>query len=322
MKAQFATSDEGEPLLSFLDKVPQLTLKVIEGPRAPVIRSNYCTLPENHPGILTLGTIYSCFNLTEGDLEVAQTLVLFSHTVGISRTEMLFDLFRVGPLIQLKESNSHRNSLVEVFVYLRLPNIIKLLVEELSLKKMCLINALKQFINLKSLLNAVDMKTQSNLVQHLLNSILEHNIITSEECDELLGIRNAEISLRPELEFLLSEPLRRESTLKQINLAEQITSLLRKGMRSGDSQFLTVAERLLLTTDGTMERVCAVMSATDELRDFALRLAKINQSCETHTPEMSNSRNSRMAIFDLTFLLLIRIKYVFKDLVRLGFSVE
>uniref|UniRef100_A0A914QDM7 Mediator of RNA polymerase II transcription subunit 24 n=1 Tax=Panagrolaimus davidi TaxID=227884 RepID=A0A914QDM7_9BILA len=311
---QHINSEDVKDFMDSLIVLPEIIQKVINGPRGKVQKTKYSTLPECHPGVLTLGTIFSCFNVTESDLEVAETILIFSHTVGIFRADMLFDILQIGPLIQAQDCHSQRNSLVEIFVYLRVPNILKLLIFELGVKKESLLLALKRLVKAKSLLNTVDLKTKSHLVKHWLKTFLELNLINVEEYENLLQIRNSEIQTNSSLSFLLDEKISDDSSLKKVKLAEQITSIIRKFMAQEDEKFLAIVEKFLLTTDGMMERVMAVMCATDELRDFALRLAKINQACENHLTDMGPLRHNRLHVFDTTFLLLIRIKYVFKDL--------
>ncbi|KAE9551913.1 hypothetical protein FO519_004872 [Halicephalobus sp. NKZ332] len=303
-----------QSVISKIEKLPHLVKSALDGPMARVQKKNTNVVPENKPGVLTFGSIYACFKMNDTDFDVAEAVLIFSHSIGVPRVEMIVDLLRVGPLIQLKDNDPGRIALVDVFAFLRIPNILKMMVEHLNVKKEHLFEALKAFLNYKSLLNAVDLNNRCNYFEHLCSALVEKNLITDSEADELVRKRLSIIENSDELgEMLQSTELMAMSKLRKVRIAEQIASAVFSCLES-EEKLLILMDKVLLKTDGTIERVCAVMSANGDLDGFVEKLIQINKRTETSGPNSPNLRGSRMRAFDVSFMILVKMVYMFNDL--------
>uniref|UniRef100_A0A7E4W937 Mediator of RNA polymerase II transcription subunit 24 n=1 Tax=Panagrellus redivivus TaxID=6233 RepID=A0A7E4W937_PANRE len=301
------------PAKELAAKLEDIVEDLIDGPKATVYRPSPSTLPESHPGVLTLGSIFASVNAMDSDYEAAQTILTFSHTVGISRSEMLFDLLRVGPLMQLKEDQVGRRALADVFAFLRVPNLIRIFMVKFNVEKNDILAAIRRFVGLTSILNNLDTSNACDFVENLVRELVRWKVLTEAEADEIYRERVAAGGL----------PLKYASNVKsqlaKIQRAEKIATLMVSLNKEDDNNFIAVANKYLITTDGTSERVFASLAATGDLREVSVRLAKINFKAQTCVPDAPKLNDSRILAFDISFLLLAKIKYMFGD-VRLTLS--
>lgn len=306
--------DLNETTLNLIKELPNLVKSLLEGPRAiaPKKEKNY--VPESKPGVLTLGSIYACFKMNDTDYYVAEAVLIFSHTIGVSRTEMICDLLRVGPLIQLKDSDPGRLAMADIFMFLRIPSILDVMVNKMNVSRDKLFDGLKLFVNNKSLLNEIDIINKCNYIEHLCSELVERDLITDDMADEIVKKRRAIIEKNDELgELLESTEMTQHSKVKSIRGAEQIVGIL-ETLVNDENKLLAVIDRMLLKTDGSTERIFAVMCSNGSLDGFVKAMIRINKKCEVPGSEVS-LRGSRLYAFDVSFMILVKLKYMFNDLV-------
>uniref|UniRef100_A0AC34RJQ2 Mediator of RNA polymerase II transcription subunit 24 n=1 Tax=Panagrolaimus sp. JU765 TaxID=591449 RepID=A0AC34RJQ2_9BILA len=301
-------------VIALIEKLPTLVSAVLEGPKARALKPCSNVIPDSRPGILTLGSIYACFKTHNTDFDVGEAILIFSHTVGVPRAEMICDLLRVGLLIQLKEADAGRLALADIFVFLRIPNILKILVNYLNVTKEQIVEGLVLFLQFKSLLNEADLNNQCNFFDHLCTCLVETEVMTDEQATDLIIRRRTIIETNDELgQMLESTDASNSSALRRVRIADQIASALYSCLKN-DNKLLTLVDKVLLKTDGTVERVFAVMSANGDLDEFVDRMVQINKRSEAACHDAPILRNSRMNAFDVSFMILVKLKYMFNDL--------
>jgi len=139
--------------------------------------------------------------------------VILSDSMGMRREAMVFDLLRAGFLIQLEvltaggagmNEKNEREALTDMFVYLRVPQIVKRLVERNGVSNADVYAAMEKMVRQHSLLNEVDNQKWDNSLLHVASELKDNGILSAEQVEHLVAQRRAGLERRPELYKLLA----------------------------------------------------------------------------------------------------------------------
>ncbi|VDK65899.1 unnamed protein product [Onchocerca ochengi] len=270
---------------------------------------------QSHPAILTLVSVFEGFRMTKKVDQMADSFFELAEILEFPFPKMFEDMIRASLLIMLDAKESLGEELVasQAFYYVKLPQIVKhLLILGAPLDD--LITALNTICDNKTLLNQVDMKTKTNTFQHLLEQMAAAGVINEGVLKNLLEKRS---QYWPELFQMLAQTSTTPVHQPLILRANSAKMAVDKILRQPNNAVINVLLKLASGSGGlfTFDSVCASFCADGNLTYFSAKLAMINGQSERPAEglDMDDERQRALA-FNLSFILLTRIRFIYDDL--------
>uniref|UniRef100_A0A914D3R8 Mediator of RNA polymerase II transcription subunit 24 n=2 Tax=Acrobeloides nanus TaxID=290746 RepID=A0A914D3R8_9BILA len=301
------------------DFLTNIVQELISPPKFPLEDPSFIGVKEFRPAILTLGSIFASFRVLKSDEEMADSFLMVGETFGMSRTEIVVDIFRSGFLIQLETVERDREALVDMFVYLKIPQILLKLIEQ-GVSKQEIYTALEKISNCTTLLNELDLKKCDNTLQCILDKLKSADVINEMEYENLVHNRNLYIKQKPELDSLISKSGsaggQALSRYQLISVSLKAKQTFAKSLAQDIKKWIPLLVHLMKSGEVTVDAICSVFCADGDLAAFSSKLASINSLTEKPFAPSSDPEEikNRPMMFDCSFILLSRIKYVYMDM--------
>uniref|UniRef100_A0A0N5AS96 Mediator of RNA polymerase II transcription subunit 24 n=1 Tax=Syphacia muris TaxID=451379 RepID=A0A0N5AS96_9BILA len=277
-----------------------------------------------HPAVLTIVSVFESFRTTKRVDQMADAFFETAEILSLQYPQMFEDMLRGSLLIMVnkylcitlpvltldvKESVSEEMVAFQSFFYLKLPQIIKNLLRR-GVPQIDLLTALQNICACKALLN------KSNTLSHFLEQLFAANVIDEGSTRALQEHR---LKLMMESCPILYQNIMQSTVVSRpvILEAESAKIAVDKLMRQSNDGIINVLRKLACGNSGlfTFDSVCASFCADGNLTYFSSKLATINGQSERPIPNADrNEGYSRALAFNLSFILLTRIRFNYNDL--------
>jgi len=144
------------------------------------------------PAILTLGSIFAAFRVLKSVEDIADTFLTMGDILGLSRTNLISDILRAGFLVQLETADQHhdrdRETLADMFVYLKIPRVLSNLIER-GVHRSDILTALHQTSSCKTILKELDVKKEDDTFKFFLEELRRSKVLDEDNYRTLLAER-------------------------------------------------------------------------------------------------------------------------------------
>ncbi|MFH4978157.1 hypothetical protein AB6A40_004866 [Gnathostoma spinigerum] len=279
-----------------------------------------------HPAILTLVSVFEGFRMTKKVDQMADSFYRMAEILGFPFAKMFEDMIRGSLLIILEAKEALGEELVasQAFFYVKLPQIFKHLLI-LGASPPDLLTALETICDNRTLLNQVEMKTKNNTFQHLLEQMAAAGVIDETTVRTMLDKRAESLMIHnPDILQMLgnnsAQTLRQPLILRANSAKMAVDKMLRQSNdeRTAIERTINLLLKLASGSGGlvTFDSVCASFCADGNLTFFSSKLAVINGQSERPIDniDMNDGRRQRALAFNLSFILLTRMRFIYNDL--------
>ncbi|KAI1721617.1 mediator of RNA polymerase II transcription subunit 24 [Ditylenchus destructor] len=319
-------SEETEPIIACGKDLKQLSQNIHNLANPPSLswqpfREDFI-YKELRPAILTLGSIFATFRVLRSDEEIANSFLVVGKVLGMTHPQIVFDVLRSGFLIQLETianqaEHRDREALSDMFVYLKLPQILLKLVEQ-GVSREDILNALEKISQNSTLLNELDLKKRDNTFIYVVEQLVTLKVLDEKHISTLKSNRRRGIEQNLKLfDILQSESARtgvHQSRIQHMQLSQKAKKSFEKTINQDLRKWIVMITRLMQSAEQTVDTICSVFCADGDLSSFSAKLASINYQTERLEANDAEDQKNRVLMFDATFLLLARIHYVYMDL--------
>uniref|UniRef100_A0A1I7RY38 Mediator of RNA polymerase II transcription subunit 24 n=2 Tax=Bursaphelenchus xylophilus TaxID=6326 RepID=A0A1I7RY38_BURXY len=270
---------------------------------------------KSEPVILSMCSIFSTFRVLTTTSEMAQSFRNMGQILQYDNLKLVRDLLRGSFVAQLDAyRNKCRPAMADVFVFCRLPEIIAAYKNEFLDSKQ-LFNCLSELAANKPLFNGVDHYRRDDTFANFLECLQGHRLLEMDHVERLLGERHTskgDSDLFPDFSNLSMEVSTNEPRYMKLQSAVALSNHFKPLFhREDDSQFKVVLNELLVKMSvDLIDFLIGVLCSRGDLYDFLNVVAEINRSCQS----VANEDKAGLHFYDLTVLLLFRIRYLIPDI--------
>ncbi|XP_026468595.1 mediator of RNA polymerase II transcription subunit 24-like [Ctenocephalides felis] len=234
-------------------------------------------------------------------------LLMIQSFKGYSNPRLYCELIRAC-LISLHDVNdAARESMWGAFTFLKVPEIIERLNNPYKDKKdysQDVVSAFELLLQYTSLLDLMDTKSSCNIIEYVLGGMLKHRLVNESHVKTFAAMRapRSEILIKLDTSKTLSIPT-------MITRAEPTLAGILKTLSVGCD---TLADALLcmlcqVLTGKSFELILAVATVQGTLKQFVSELIKCNESSKELCDEVGKNAQTKMLLFDVSFLMLCSI---------------
>lgn len=207
------------------------------------------------------------------------------------------------------------------FTYLKLPQALRYMKQQSPNQDIGedLYQGLSELMNSVPLLDLVEIKLKCECLKFLIGEFSKNDLLDKAQTQQLMNRRSADCGTKISSQSSPIQIIRNEQQLPKIIKGLSNFSHLDPGKESATLDNADASKTpsdmmsllCLLTSGRNLDFILAVASSTGKLLGLASKLVKINEFAKQTQGEMGKMAQTRIMLFDISFLMLCHISQVY-----------